>query len=179
MPPKPSKVQPALVGGAVIGFISAVPFLNFINCFCCVGVLLGGFLAVMLYKNNITPGMAPLTSNDALALGAFAGLFGAVIGTVLSAIIMALFGNVAGEMFYDLVVKFYQNAGIEVPEEFYDELRQALLKESLGIAWMFLSLFFGIIVDSIFGLLGGLLGYAVFKPKTPPVPTVPPTTPSV
>lgn len=171
MPPKPNKLQPALVGGVTIGVISAVPFLNLINCFCCAGVLLGGFLAVMIYKNNITPGMAPLTSNDAIAVGALAGLFGAVIATVLGGMILALFGNVTGEMIYDFMIK----SGVEVPEELYDELRESLVEETLGFGWLMMSLFVGAIVDTLFGLLGGLIGFAVFKPKTPPVaPAVPP-----
>lgn len=175
MPPKPNKLQPALVGGAIIGVISAVPFLNLINCFCCAGVLLGGFLAVMFYKNNITPGMAPLTSNDAIAVGALAGLFGAVFATVLGGMILALFGNVTGEMIYDFMIEFYEGAGVEVPEEFYDELRESLVEETLGFGYLMMTLFIGAIVDTLFGLLGGLIGFAVFKPKTPPVaPAVPP-----
>lgn len=34
--------------------------------------------------------------------------------------------------------------------------------------------FVNLIIDPLFGLLGGLIGYAVFKPKTPPVMPPPP-----
>lgn len=171
MPPKPNKLQPALVGGAIIGLISAVPFLNLINCICCAGVILGGFLAVMFYKNNITPGMAPLSSNDALAVGALAGLFGAVIGTILDGFILVAFGNVFGEWLYDFIVQVLESAETEVPEELYDQLRQSLVEQAFGVSWLFMSLIVGGIVDTLFGLLGGLIGYSVFKPKGPPTAT--------
>jgi hypothetical protein len=73
---RPSKMVPALIGGAVMGLIGATPFLNMINCLCCAGVMLGGFLAVMFYKDQITPEMAPLQASDGVALGALAGVFG-------------------------------------------------------------------------------------------------------
>ena len=173
MVPKPSKLQPAIIGGAIIGFISAVPFLNLINCFCCAGILLGGFLAVMLYKNNITAGMAPLSLNDAIIVGALAGLFGAVIGTFLEAIFLGFFGPVVGEA----ILEFIEQTEIELPAEVYDELEEALRNTTFGLGWLIMNLFFGAIIDALFGLLGGLLGYAVFKPKVPPAPTtLPPPT---
>ncbi|MFQ5797763.1 MAG: hypothetical protein ACE5H0_03600 [Bacteroidota bacterium] len=174
MPPKPNKLQPALVGGTIIGVISAVPFLNLINCFCCAGVLLGGLLAVMFYKNSITPEMAPLSSGDAIGVGALAGVFGAAISTIVAAIIFGLFGNVLGEWMYEFMVQLTENAEIELPEEFYDQLRESLLEQTLGD--LMLSFFVEAIIYTLFGLLGGLLGYAIFKPKVPPtVTTAPPT----
>jgi len=52
--PPPSKLVPVLMGGVVIGFIGATPFLDFLNCFCCAGVIFGGFFAVVLYKDKLT-----------------------------------------------------------------------------------------------------------------------------
>jgi hypothetical protein len=36
---------------------------------------------------------------------------------------------------------------------------------------------FHLVVDPLFGLLGGLIGYAVFKSKTPAFPPTPPMPP--
>ncbi len=172
MPPKPNKLQPALAGGAIIGFISAVPFLNLINCLCCAGVILGGFLAVMFYKNNITPEMAPLSSNDALGIGALAGVVGAVITSILSVIIFGLVGNVMGEWMYEFIVEIVESAEVDMPEEFYEELRKSVMEQTF--ADFLFSFFINIITYTLFGLLGGLLGYAVFKPKAPPPATAVP-----
>ena len=46
MPEKPSKLMPALYGGIIIGLLSGIPFISLINCICCAGVIIGGFLAV-------------------------------------------------------------------------------------------------------------------------------------
>ena len=83
MNPKPDKLIPAIYGGIIMGVISAVPFLNFINCLCCAGILLGGFFAVMFYKNNFTPDTPPFTSSDCMVVGVLSGVCGAVVGTVL------------------------------------------------------------------------------------------------
>src|SRR5258708_39925789 len=94
MDQKPDKLIPALYGGIIMGLISSIPFLNLVNCLCCAGVLLGGFLAVMFYKKNFTPDTPPFTSGDCLAVGAMAGVVGAFVGTILSLIFAAIFGDV-------------------------------------------------------------------------------------
>ena len=174
MNPKPDMKIPALYGGVIIGLISSIPFVSFINCFCCAGVLLGGFLSVMFYKNNFTPDTPPFTSGDCLLVGLFAGIIGAVVSTALSLIFTLMFGNVAMEFFFN----FLKNANIQLPPEVMDQMESAL-RARLSIAHILISFFFGGIIYMIFGMLGGLIGYSVFKPKTlvampPPPPPVSP-----
>ena len=132
MPPKPSKLQPALLGGAIIGFISATPFLKFFNCLCCAGLLLGGFLAVMSYKNYITTEMKPLSSVDAVAVGALAGVFGAMIETILGAIILALFGSPDVELLLQALVELIESNDLEFPQELYEILQDQLQHARFG-----------------------------------------------
>ena len=40
----PSKLQPALLGGLLIGVLSALPFVSVLNGCCCLWVILGGVL---------------------------------------------------------------------------------------------------------------------------------------
>ena len=47
----PSRTQPALLGGLVIGVLSALPVINIANC-CCAWILLGGALASFLMQQN-------------------------------------------------------------------------------------------------------------------------------
>jgi len=85
---KPDKMQPALFGGLTIALISTVPILSFINCFCCAGVMLGGYVAVYFYnKKLVEMGTAKLDSNDGIILGLMSGAFGAIIGTIFSSLI--------------------------------------------------------------------------------------------
>jgi hypothetical protein len=171
MPPKPNKMLPALYGGIIMAFISAVPFLNLLNCLCCAGVMLGGFMAVFFYKNEIKEGMPPLESADALALGAIAGVFGAVIGTLLTWGLLAVVGNVAG----DALVNILKNTvGDKMPPEALEQMERGMAESSIGFAQLIMAL----VIDTLFGLLGGLIGYQVFKPKVAPVMPPPPPAPA-
>ncbi len=173
MNPKPDMKIPALYGGVIIGLISSIPFVSFVNCFCCAGVLLGGFLSVMFYKNNFTPDTPPFTSGDCLIVGLLAGIIGAVISTLLSLVFTLIFGNVAMEFLFN----FLRNANIQLPPEVMDQMESAL-RERLSVVHIMTSFFFGGILYMIFGMLGGLIGFSVFKPKTltamPPPPPAPP-----
>ena len=50
MEERPDKLRPALIGGALIGIISAIPVINWINCFCCAGIMLGGAVALIYWR---------------------------------------------------------------------------------------------------------------------------------
>ena len=173
MNPKPDKIIPALYGGIILGFISSVPFLSFINCFCCAGILLGGFLAVMFYTKNFTPDTAPFTSSDCLTVGLLAGFVGAAVETVLSLIFVAMFGNVTVKF----LLNFLHNSNIQIPPDAMEKLEEAL-DQSKSIATIVMNFFFAMLINGIFGLLGGLIGYSVFKPKQPHVMTPPPLAPA-
>jgi len=166
MNPKPDKFIPALYGGVIMAFISTVPFLNLVNCFCCAGLLFGGFIAVFFYKNNFTPDTPPFTSSDCIAVGTLAGVISAFLGTILSVLFLAMFGNIMAEFILNIL------RGMNLPEE-----NMQMIEESLAghKSFFYMILEFGqrIVLDTLFGLLGGLIGYNVFKPKgksTPPPP---------
>jgi hypothetical protein len=175
MPEKPNKLMPALFGGIITGVLSGIPFVNFVNCLCCAGVLLGGFMAVFFYNKDLTPQMPPLTSSDGLQLGALSGVFGAIVGTIISALLLAVVGNVAGQAMFDMVYNFYDSAGIldQMPPDAIDQMEQGMKDSGLSVFNVIISL----IIYPIFGLLGGLIGYSVYKPKAgtpPPAPVVTP-----
>jgi hypothetical protein len=161
MPEKPSKFLPALYGGLIIGAISGIPFLNIVNCFCCAGVLLGGFLSVLFYKNELTGMMPPLTSSDSMQVGALAGVFGAVFGSLVSAMILAALGsNPTGE----IVLEFLRN--LDLPPEALEQAERSIEESSsMTMVSMLISFVTSLVIDPLFGLLGGLIGYSVFKPK--------------
>ena len=75
-----NKLKPAVIGGVVLGLLSAIPFVNFVNICCCAWAILGGLLASYLYiKNSSTPA----TAGDGAVIGAIAGAIGAVIYLVI------------------------------------------------------------------------------------------------
>ena len=171
---KPDKLIPSIYGGVIMALISAIPFLNLLNCLCCAGVMLGGFLAVFFYKNNFTPETPPFTSGDCMGVGALAGVFGAILGTLLSIASLALFGNVMGEF----LMNMFKNMNVDIPAEAWEAWEESM---SAGVTLFsfFIQLISNLVIDTIFGLLGGLIAYSVYKPKnkftqTPMPPPVEP-----
>lgn len=171
MPEKPSKLTSALYGGLIMGAISGLPVLSIVNCFCCAGVLLGGFLSVMFYKNELTASMPPLTSSDGMQLGALAGLFGALFGSILHVLTLVAIGDVTSGM----VLNILKN--MNLPPEAMDAIEQSI--EQAGALTVFVivkQILINLLIDPLFGLLGGLIGFNVFKPKAHMM-NVPPTPP--
>ena len=76
----PNKLQPALLGGAVLGVLSALPFVNMANC-CCIWFITGGVLAAWLLQQNHP---APISAGDGAMVGLFAGVFGAIVASLIS-----------------------------------------------------------------------------------------------
>ena len=175
MNPKPDKLIPALYGGLIMAVISTVPFLNFVNCLCCAGILFGGVMAVYFYKNNFTPDTPPFTSSDCMGVGALAGLVSAVVTTILSMIFLAMFGNIMG----DFIMNIIRNSNLQLPQDSLDRIEEAL-QQGLSFKFVVIRFFQGIFLHTIFGLLGGLIGYSIFKPKQqfmPPTPMPQPPRP--
>src|SRR5688500_19988055 len=74
-----NKVKPAVIGGVVLGLLSAIPFVNFVNACCCLWAILGGLLASYLYvKNSPTP----VNAGDGAIVGAIAGVVGGLISLI-------------------------------------------------------------------------------------------------
>jgi ammonia channel protein AmtB len=80
---KPNKFQAVLFSGILIGLISGIPFIRFLNC-CCAGILVGGAVSVYLYRREFTEEMPPMESSDALIVGIISGIIGALLTTMLS-----------------------------------------------------------------------------------------------
>ena len=176
---KPSKLRAAILGGLIVGTISGLPGLNFLNCCCCAGILFGGAMSVYLYRLEFTDQMPPMESSDALVLGIIAGIIGALVTTFLSAMISLILGPMETEMVRNLVEKFGQkleNSGSLPPgtmNDLSDKLEQAM-KESGKIGGILRSLVYALILYPIFSMLGGLIGFGIFGKKKPKVPPLPP-----
>lgn len=153
MEERPDKLRPALIGGALIGIISAIPVLSLVNCFCCAGVIIGGVLAVNLYHKNL--GGLELTSSEGVTLGLMAGASGALISTILATMIS---GGVKHQI--DKILEYSS----ELPPEAEDALIR--IQEMGGdLFFTIVGLVFSLVVFSIFGIIGGLIAVSIIKKK--------------
>ena len=148
-------VQPALIGGAVVGVLSALPLISAGNLCCCLWVISGGVVAAYVLQLNQT---TPITSGDGALAGLFAGLVGAAIYLVLSIPISMLMAPMERAIMNRVI-----ESG-DVPPEFRE-----FLTGYRGGAFRLLTGFISMLVaGAIFSTLGGLLGTAIFKKSSPP-----------
>lgn len=154
------KLQPAFWGGLFIGVLSALPIVKFGNACCCMWVIAGGVLAAWVAQSN-----QPYTVKA--AEGALIGLLAGVIGALIAFPINLLFADFERGW----ALRFLENADAEIPPE----LRSMLENAQAGAIMQVFSFFTSIVVNAVFGMLGGLLGAALFKKNTPPPPPPPGT----
>jgi hypothetical protein len=157
------RLQPALYGGLFIGVLSALPIVNMGNCCCCLWVVAGGALAVYLRQQNTPYAVA---SSEGALMGLLAGLIGGVIAALLSIPMMA----VMGPFQRDIMERIMNSRGDFPPES--REMIERMMRRSGGFgALAFVTnLVWHVATGAIFGMLGGLLGVAMFKKDLPPPP---------
>ncbi len=157
---KPDKFVSALYGGLLIATVWSIPGLNFLNCLCCAGVLMGGFLAVLMYQRELTEGMEPLTREDCTQLGIMAGVISSVAAVVIQHLVALLFGNIA----IDMMLQIVEQMQMDLPPEFYPMVEEAKNTDPSFIG-SFLAIFIYILPNTLFSFLGSLIGWKVFQPK--------------
>jgi hypothetical protein len=168
---KPDKIQPALIGGLVIGVLWAIPFLNLLNYCCCIGVLLGGALAANRLINR-SP-VLPVSNGDGAVVGLLAGLIGAGVHLVLGVPLALLFNEAGLSFLQNLLSQVTDPKAREMLDQAIRQSQSQGMAERLVAAvgsWLFIS-----VVSIGFATLGGLIGVAMFeKRKGPPYPMQPP-----
>ena len=155
------RLQPALYGGLFIGVLSALPLVNAGNCCCCLWVLMGGALAVYLRQQN-SPYSVP--ASEGALMGLLAGLIGGVVAALLSIPLQAMTSGFQHQMLERIL-----SSNPDMPPEARDAMEWAT-----GPALRTVGALINVVVFTVFGMLGGLLGVAVFKKNAPPQPPGPP-----
>ena len=149
-------LQPALLGGLVMGVLSALPIISAGNLCCCLWVVTGGLLAAYLLQQNRS---TPITAADGAMVGLLAGLIGATCQFVLSIPIGLLVGPVERQ----LLERVREMSGSGMAE--FDLGRGPGL---LGVVLLrFFAFVFTLVVGSIVSTMAGVVGAALFAtPKS-------------
>ena len=165
MNPAPPKLQPALLGGLFIGVLSALPFVNLGNCVCCMWVIGGGVLATYLMQQNHP---YPVVAADGALAGLLAGVIGGFLGALLAIPIQMAIGPLQQRL-----VQTWILSNQDMPPETRTMIENMAGRGTSGIL-VAIQLVFSVFVGAVFGMLGGLLGVALFKKKdvVPPPGTV-------
>jgi hypothetical protein len=161
-----NKVKPAVIGGVVIGILSVIPLVGAVNLCCCLWAVLGGMLASNLYIKN-SP--VPVKTGDGAAVGAIAGLIGAVISVVLGIPIDLATGPMMKGLMVDLLRRIdpQQAEMVRVQMEASGSSVASVVITSLVLA----------VLLFVFAIIGGLIGVALFEKRkgsaAPPPPPFP------
>jgi hypothetical protein len=150
-----SKVQPVIVGGVVMGVLSALPIISAGNLCCCLWVVSGGVVSAALLQQNQT---SPVTPAEGALAGLLAGMFGAVVYLVLSIPITILLAPL-----HRLLVDRLVDSGSLPPE--FREYVAGYVGGALGAAVNFIAM---LTAGIVFSTIGGLIGVAVFRVPQPP-----------
>lgn len=149
---RPGMFVPALVGGAVAGILSGVPILN---CLCCLWIIGGALLASYLLAKD-SP--VALTAGDGAIVGIFTGIIAAVVDAFISIPFHAL--NTA---FVRRIIERIAEYTEEMPSGWENLLERGAYGTS---ASMFsLGLLISVVIFSILGALGGIIGASLFGKK--------------
>ena len=149
------KWKAILIGGLIIGLAPFVPFLNLA---CCLYPILGAVVSVAVFKGTNPPSF---TNNDGIVLGAMSGAAGAAIYAVLVVPVTLLFGGVLGALLARATPMLPE---VPHPVRPLLEFFFSHLGTVVGIA-VFFKLVANLAVSVIFGMLGGILGVALFKSR--------------
>jgi hypothetical protein len=153
----PGKLQPALLGGLLIGVLSALPFVSAFNGCCCLWVIVGGLLTTYLLQER---SLTPVTAGDAAAAGLQAGIVGAIVAALIGIALMSVMGNPAES--------FDQVPRGDLPPQFTQILER--FRDMPAAFWYIGSFVVYLIIFPIFSVIGALLGVAIFRKTQPPPP---------
>ena len=143
-----NKLKPALLGGLIVGILSAIPFLNYC---CCIWGIGGGALAGFLY---IKSSPVPVKIGEGAVVGVLSGIIGAVLYFIIGV----------------PIAYFISGANLE------QTLRGAGVQLPLGVSGLLLFVVSGLIVGAlllVLSIIGGLISVPIFE-KRKDIPPPPP-----
>jgi hypothetical protein len=143
-----NKLKPALLGGLIVGVLSAIPLIQYC---CCIWSIGGGVLAAYLY---IKSSPTPVTMGDGAIVGGLAGIVGGIIYLIIGLPIAILFGMAA-------MTEQLSRSGVQLPFS--------------GTLLMIVAGIIGAIILAVLATLGGIIAVAIFEKRkgsnlTPPPP---------
>lgn len=164
----PARLQPAVLGGLVMGVLASLPVVNLANMCCCAWAISGGLIAAWLMQQNHP---YPVQPGD----GALTGLLAGVVGAITWGLLYVPIHTITGPLQQRLVSRVLENAG-ELPPQLGAALQQA---DRGLIVSLVIGLLVNLVLFSVFGMLGGLLGAVLVRKPAPPPPPPPPPTPTI
>jgi hypothetical protein len=141
------KIKSALIGGVILGILSAIPAVNYC---CCIWAVIGGVVAAYLY---VKKSPMPVSIGDGAVLGAIAGAIGIALIIIIGIPLNLLLGAALMSVFQGMV-----------PPDQAAQMNQ-MMAAGVGIASAIKSAVIVSIIAVIFSAIGGLIGVAIFEKR--------------
>jgi hypothetical protein len=145
-----NKLKPALLGGLIVGILSAIPFLNYC---CCIWGIGGGVLAGFLY---IKSAPIPVKVGEGAVIGVLTGIVGAVLYFAIGVPIAYFLSGAQ-------LQQTLHSAGVQLPA---------------GISGLMLFVLSGLIGGVcllVLSIIGGLISVPLFEKRKDGPPPPPPS----
>ncbi len=169
-------LKPALAGGVLLGILSALPIINFFNCVCCAWVIGGGVLAAYMYVKD-SP--VPVTLGRGVGLGLVTGLIGTIVCALFS-LPMYLMLYRGGRLSFAEQLRQTLDQVPNIPSETREALRAMADRGGMDVLVLVFGLLFMFVIYSLFAMLGGAVGVALFEKRKLGAPTdTPPYQPPI
>src|SRR6185436_4769655 len=137
-----NKLKPALLGGLIVGFLSAIhSLIPLVSMCCCIWSIIGGVLAAFIY---IKGSSVPVKLGDGAIVGALAGVVGGIIYVIIYLPFALLYGMAA-------MTEQLDRSGVHIPFS--------------GTILVIIGSIVGAIVLVVLSTLGGLIGTAIFEKR--------------
>jgi small-conductance mechanosensitive channel len=146
-----------LIGGLITGLAPLVPFVNLA---CCLIPFAGAIVAVAIYSNSSPPPV--LSNNDGVVLGAMSGVVGTLLYAILVVPLVFILGGTIGRILGQTIPDI-----ADIPASVRPLLQS--LSTNFGSVVAFVVIFrilSQLGLSLVFGILGGIVGIALFRRKT-------------
>ena len=137
-----NKLKPALLGGLIVGFLSAIhSLIPLVSICCCIWSIIGGVLAAFIY---IKGSSVPVKLGDGAIVGALAGVVGGIIYVVIYLPISLIWGMA-------VMQEQFNRSGVNIPFS--------------GTILVIIASLVGAIALVVLSTVGGVIGTAIFEKR--------------
>jgi len=152
----PNRLKPIIIGTFVISAISVMPLLNFVNLFCCAGIIFGGAFGAMYYNKQLRGSNLQMTTKDGAITGLLSGILSAIIVTGIN-LLMVLYSDINP---VNEILEVVNTLNKDLPQEVYDQMKhfsEEIERYGYSPTLTFVSLIINIIIYPVFASIGGII----------------------
>lgn len=165
-----SKLRAVIIGGVVIGLLSALPYVRLGNVICCLWIVMGGALACYLY---IKQSATPVGVGEGALLGGMAGAIGWAIEIIVGVPLTILTGY--PELRF--IIGLLERVNPTEAEKYQRNMEAAMslsFSEQFFYSVFSLQTLLSLLITIVFALVGGLVAVPLFEKRKADAPPPPP-----